>query len=198
MPPLEIAKAVEACGTVLEDRAEVFKHGASLILVVADGAGGTAGGAEAAEAVVRAVGNASAGVASLHDPEFWRQLLSERDGALADDSEAGETTAVAAAVSSDGITGVSVGDSGAWLITPGGYDELTISQHRKPRLGTGEAIPVPFSMRPWHGTLLLASDGLFKYATDEKICEVARESDLQMAALHFLDPAPAALRPSTR
>jgi serine/threonine protein phosphatase PrpC len=165
----------------------VFERGASFVLVVADGAGGQAGGAEAAETIIRAVGDASTGAVPLDHPEFWCQLFYEMDNALVDDPTAGETTAVVAAVSPNGIAGASVGDSGAWLITPSGYDELTIYQQRKPCLGTGAAIPVPFSIRLWDGTLLLASDGLFKYAPEERICEVAQESDLQKAALHLLD-----------
>jgi serine/threonine protein phosphatase PrpC len=72
------------------------------------------------------------------------------------------------------ICGASVGDSEAWLILAQGCHALTARQRRKPMLGTGAAVPVSFCM-PWaEGTLLLGSDGLFKYALADTIGEVAR------------------------
>ena len=58
----------------------------------------------------------------------------------------GQTTGVVAFVRSDGsISGASVGDSVAWLISPAGeLTDLTAYQRRKPLLGSGEALPVVF------------------------------------------------------
>jgi PPM family protein phosphatase len=94
---------------------------------------------------------------------------------------------VVVALSPAGIVGASVGDSGAWLVTPQGSADLTENQRQKPFLGTGAAIPVPFKARRLDGTLLLASDGLFKYADWERIAEIARETDIQQAAGHLVD-----------
>jgi serine/threonine protein phosphatase PrpC len=164
-----------------EDRAEVFHLGADTILVVADGAGGRPGGAAAAEGVIRCVREHAP---SLHrgDPKAWCRLLSEVDGCLQRDPDAGETTAVVLAVSRDGIAGASVGDSEAWLIGPNGYVALTERQHPKPGLGTGMAKPVAFRARSFVGTLLVATDGLFKYADAAAICTAARDADLHAAA----------------
>jgi PPM family protein phosphatase len=183
----ETARVVEGYRPVLEDRSEVIRCGETLVLVVADGAGGRPGGAAAAEGVVKAVRTAAAAMRRLDDPRAWCRVLEEADAALAEDAQAGETTAVVAAVTRQGIAGASVGDSGAWVITGDGYEELTASRHRKPGLGTGMAIAVPFAARRWQGTLLLASDGLLKYASDEQICDVARGVDLQSAAAELVD-----------
>jgi PPM family protein phosphatase len=123
----------------------------------------------------------------LDDPRAWCRILEESDAALADDPAAGETTAVVAVVTRRGIAGASVGDSGAWIVTETGHEDLTENQHRKPGLGTGMVIAVPFAARRWTGTLLLASDGLLKYTSDEAICQVARGADLQSAASGLVD-----------
>ncbi len=57
--------------------------------------------------------------------------------------------------------------------------ELTRNQVRKPFLGTGVARPTGFSNGPLRGTLLLATDGLLKYAAPETIGAVLREVSLR-------------------
>jgi serine/threonine protein phosphatase PrpC len=183
----ETATAIEGYRAELEDRAEVIERGSELVLVVVDGAGGRAGGARAADSVIQGVRQAAATFRRLDDPRAWCRLLSEMDQVLLEDPEAGETTAVVAALSPAGIVGASVGDSGAWLVTPKEYADLTENQRQKPFLGTGAAIPVPFKARRLDGTLLVASDGLFKYADWERIAEVALETDIQQAAGHLVD-----------
>jgi PPM family protein phosphatase len=186
MSLFETAKAIEGYQAELEDRAEVIERGSELVIVVADGAGGRAGGARAADIVIQEVRQAAT-FRRLDDPQAWCLLLSEMDQTLLENPEAGETTAVVAALSPAGIVGASVGDSGAWLVTPKGYDDLTENQRQKPFLGTGAAIPVAFKARCLDGTLLVASNGLFKYADWKRIAEVARETDIQQAAGHLVD-----------
>ena len=182
----ETAKILEAWGPRLEDRAEVIDRGESVLVVVADGAGGRPGAAYTAEAAVRLV-CAEAAALRPWDLFAWCGLLRRVDETLAHDPAAGETTLVAAVVSPQGVVGVSVGDSGAWLIGPGGVQDLTARQQRKPFLGAGAAVPVPFAVPGAGGTLLAASDGLFKYADAARIAEVAREADLEQAARHLAD-----------
>jgi PPM family protein phosphatase len=184
---LENAILVRGYRRVLEDRAEVIPVASGLVLVVADGAGGRSGGAEAADFVVQRIREAAPQVRKPHDGASWSRLLADIDTAMADDPEAGETTAVVLAVTERGIAGASAGDSGAWLIRPGGYDDLTARQRAKPFLGTSAAFPVPFRSGRLRQTLLLASDGLLKYTSPERICEVALGSDLSAAAEALVD-----------
>jgi serine/threonine protein phosphatase PrpC len=92
-----------------QDRAEVFTRGDGMVVALADGAGGTGNGAIAAQAVVDAVGAAGPGT-------DWAALLATLDR----DSRrlrGGQSTAVVLEISGAAISGASVGDSGAWLIT---------------------------------------------------------------------------------
>jgi serine/threonine protein phosphatase PrpC len=183
----ETLKVQEAWAARLEDRAEVFARGEEAVVVVADGASGRPGAAYTAEAAVRMVGEFVTGQAARPDPLAWCHLLRRIDEALAHDPAAGETTAVITALSADGILGASVGDSGAWLVAPDGVLDLTAHQRRKPFPGTGMAVPVPFAA-PWTtGTLLVASDGLFKYADRARIGAAAGAEDLEAAARHLVD-----------
>ncbi|MGE0713725.1 MAG: protein phosphatase 2C domain-containing protein [Planctomycetota bacterium] len=158
--------AVEA-GSQDQDRVAVIPVLGDHVLVLADGAGGRAGGREAAEALVRFVRAAArALVEGERDP---CEVLTSADAALAAEPRAGETTAVVAVVSGAEVRGASVGDSGAWQVSGDGVRDLTRAQVRKPLLGSGAATPVAFGPVPLVGRLLLASDGLLKYAPPERI-----------------------------
>lgn len=149
------------------------------MLVVADGAGGTGGGAGAAEAVLAAVGASPA----VWTPQGWAELLARVDA----EQRTGETTAVVCSVVGDVIVGASVGDSGAWRIDRGVVDDLTHAQRRKPLLGSGRAVMVPFTARLGDATLLLASDGLLKYTSAERIVSCVAGIDLASIAGDLLD-----------
>jgi serine/threonine protein phosphatase PrpC len=164
-----------------EDRAEVFERGDDLVVVVADGAGGVRGGALASAALVETA-RAVAENATLdgHDAELWMALFKEADSALAT-RRAGETTGVLVVVGPKGLTGVSVGDSEAWIVGARSIDDLTRGQERS-RLGTGRAAPVAFQRRSLDGALLVGTDGLFKYASPERIAATVRGGDVARAA----------------
>ena len=98
----------------------------------------------------------------------------------------GETTCVIVVISKAGIVGASVGDSGAWHITQAGIDDLTGHQTRKPFLGVGCATPLGFVRGPLTGTLLVASDGLLKYSSAERIAAVALGGDVESAAQNLV------------
>jgi len=90
-------------------------------------------------------------------------------------------------VSERGLIGASAGDSGAWGVgAERSVDDLTARQHRKLRLGSGRARPIPFSRSKLDGTLLAATDGLFNYAPANKIAETARQEDLDAAAKELI------------
>jgi serine/threonine protein phosphatase PrpC len=76
------------------------------------------------------------------------------------------------------IYGASVGDSGVWVIREGGYLDLTERQSRKPFIGSGSAWPVAFEYKSTgKEALLLATDGLLKYASPERIIAVCQSPE---------------------
>ena len=121
----------------------------------------------------------------LDDTAGFCQLLAYIDRALADGGS-GESTGLLVAASPLGIHGAGVGDCIAWLIDERGCRELTAEVPRKPLLGSGRACPVSFSLPPTAGTLLLATDGLWKYAAADVICEVVRKLPIEAAAAELL------------
>jgi serine/threonine protein phosphatase PrpC len=145
-----------------EDRVLVLTDTERVVLAVADGAGGSGAGGQAADDVVREI---SAAASQCQEPETWCHLLTQIDHRLG----AGESTAVVATVSAGGICGAGVGDSWAWLIEDGELKDLSAAQPRKPLLGSGEAVPVGFSHPPSRGLLILATDGFCNYVKREKL-----------------------------
>jgi hypothetical protein len=178
----------EGYRAVVEDRAEVIGAGGGLVLAVADGAGGRPGGAQGADAVIGGVRAAAAATSPLPDAAAGCRLLADLDRAVLDAPGAGETTAVVASVSAVAVDGASAGDSGAWVLAPGARRDLTARQQRRPFLGTGAARPVPFAAAlPPGCTLLLASDGLLKYAAVESIAAAVGHGDAGAAARCLVD-----------
>lgn len=168
-----------------QDRGAIFHSPAGLILVVADGAGGRSGGAQAATMAVDVVRRGAHG---LHDRDACVRLLEEMDQAIAKDTVAGETTCVLAIITDAQVCGASVGDSGVWMISQSGLADLTQGQSRKPFIGSGAAWPVPFVHDRRDAThLLLATDGLLKYTSAERILETCRAQDPDTAAQRLIE-----------
>ena len=163
---MRYAIEVVAQGKAGQDRAAVFERPGAHVVVLADGAGGSGDGAVAAQAVISAVYR-GANLAKLELP--------------------GETTAVFMTVTPAGIDGASVGDSGAWLVRATSISDLTEAQHRKPLLGAGAEL-IRFRSGPLgEATLLVASDGLLKYAHPADIARIARGPDLAIAARELVE-----------
>jgi serine/threonine protein phosphatase PrpC len=169
-----------------QDRADVFQRSdGGITVVLADGAGGTANGTHAAETLIAAVA-----VTTNYDHPAstnpWPALLSSLDDPSR--MRGGQTTAVVLTLTRDRILGASVGDSGAWLVSPPDtLVDLTDGQRRKPLLGAGSGLPplsIDHGALPADATLLVASDGLLAYAT---------RSAIARAALSRHAPAPALL-----
>lgn len=168
---LRHSTASASCRKTSEDRARVWTlPDGSLVIVVADGAGGIGGGARAAEMVVEGL---VAAVAEGSGDVDWIQVLSDLDVVLEADRDAGESTVVVARISLDGsIEGASCGDSTAWRVGDDRrVDDLTGDQHRKRRLGSGRAVPLAFSRTGSKGWLVVASDGLFGTTPDETLVQ---------------------------
>jgi serine/threonine protein phosphatase PrpC len=148
-----------------DDRAEALPRGTGHLLVLADGAGGTSGGAAAADAVLARA--RSLALSSLSDcVGFLRDL----DRQL---TNVGQTTAIVVVLEDGQVFGASVGDSCAWLLSAASVVDLTRYQKSKPLLGSGNATPIGFGPLPCSGRVLVGSDGLFKYVTYERICNLA-------------------------
>jgi len=168
-----------------QDRGAVIESSAGLVLVVADGAGGLSGGAEAAAMVVEFVRrNAS----EIQDPDSCVLLLQQIDQGIAKDDAAGETTCSLVVVGGDRIYGASVGDSGVWVIGESGFADLTKGQSRKPFLGSGTAWPMPLTHERMRGDrLLLATDGLLKYTSSDRSVAACCNHDYDEAALRLIE-----------
>lgn len=161
------AIAAASARAASDDRVAVIERGAALVVVVADGAGGRPGGADASAAVEKAVRDACVAGGDPFDVRAWSALLREIDGALAK-KMVGESTAIVLAVEEGVVAGVSVGDSEAWLVRGDEVERLTAKQGRA-RIGSGRTAPVPFFARMGERTLVVASDGLFGHASREAI-----------------------------
>jgi serine/threonine protein phosphatase PrpC len=181
----EAAKQIHAGGKELQDRAEFFWCGSSLVLVVADGAGGMSGGAEAAQFLVEGV-KKRIGSTSMNT-DGLTELLTFLDREMATIRAYGETTGVVGVLSDNGIFGASVGDSGAFVFSKTGLENLTANQTRKPFLGSGRAIPIPFKRGLLNGTLLVATDGLLKYTSLEKIAATILAADFDSSAKKLIE-----------
>lgn len=164
------------------DRADVFGSREHALIVVADGAGGLAGASCAAELVVDVAREAMRVRQRAIGSLGLCQLLERLDRLLLRSAHAGESTAVLVEVRGDTIWGASVGDSGAWLVHQGEHVDLTARQHRKWRLGSGLARPVPFGPLPLVGTLLVASDGLLECAEPDRLADAVRAIPLSDVA----------------
>jgi len=156
-----------------QDRGAVLNSSAGLVLVVADGAGGQSGGTAAA---TLAVGLVHQRANELRNLNSCVSLLQKMDQTIYKDRVAGETTCALAVATEAAIYGASVGDSGVWVINESSFVNLSERQSRKPFIGSGSAWPLPFEcMRTGKESLLLATDGLLKYTSSERIITVCRE-----------------------
>jgi serine/threonine protein phosphatase PrpC len=170
----EVASLSRGAGSDSQDFAASFERGRVVVAVVVDGAGGTGGGAEAARAVVQAVSEVVAGTGDLMDLRVWPQTLAGVDAKLLACRSGGQTTGVVLATDARRAICSSVGDSMAWRIRAGSAEELTQEQRRKPLLGA-RALPAHSTVVQVQSSdvLLLATDGLHKYAPLERIIRVS-------------------------
>lgn len=173
---------VERGNLELQDRAEILRFGDRTIIVVADGSGGRSGAGLAAEFVVSSTRQNAANLNGLQD---CLRMLYELDQKIAKAADCGETTAVIVVLSPDEVSGANVGDSAAWLFTSDGKEELT--RVCKPYLGSGVAAPHQFTRKINSGTLVAASDGLWKYTSLESIERAVRAGNPERLATQLAD-----------
>jgi serine/threonine protein phosphatase PrpC len=138
-------------------------------VALADGQGGRAGGAKAAQLGCRILVERFIESGNLAD------AVVSADAAVAADREAGFTTLVGLWVREDRTLGASCGDSAAVAVC--GKDApkvLTSRQFKNPPVGSGEADFIPFEMEltaPWR--ILVMSDGVWKYASWDRVWDCA-------------------------
>ena len=163
-----------------QDRAAVFERDGGCMIALADGAGGTSNGEVAARAVIDTAETLRAADAD------WCVVLRALDADARLDG--GQTTAIVLRIGDDGVVGASVGDSEAWLVAPDGrVDVLTRGQHAKPLLGGGAHPTAVSGGQLGGGTLVVASDGLFRYAKAGDIARLALGADMNAAAAQLID-----------
>ena len=168
-----------------QDRGLILQVSQRVVICVADGAGGRSGGTEAAGMAVEWIRH---NVALMSNADSCADVLRKMDAAIAKDSVAGETTCALAIVTTAEIFGASVGDSGVWLIPDNGvHANLAQAQQRKPFIGSGSAWPVPFRHPMQGGSLLLATDGLLKYTSAERIIATCRAHSTELAAQRLIE-----------
>jgi serine/threonine protein phosphatase PrpC len=155
-----------------EDRAEVFVSAEDLVVIIADGAGGTPGGGSASDALVAAVSSELQRGGDSFDTRRWEKVFHETDAKLATHFY-GETTGVLVVLGARGLVGVSAGDSEAWAVGATSIDDLTVHQ-RSARVGSGRIVAVTFERQALDGVLVVGSDGLFKYARPEAVAAIVR------------------------
>jgi hypothetical protein len=124
-------------------------------------------------------------------PSDWAGWLAHVDREMSR-SRVGHASAVVIEIADDGrIVGASVGDCEAWMFGGGAASRsFTAGQSRKPLLGEGTAQPVGFQARLGRGTLLMATDGLWKYMDRARIAEaVLLVRPLEAACAALVDGA---------
>lgn len=139
------------------------------VVAVVDGVGELGSAACAASLVLDEVGASAPGVGARSGSVA--ALLATLDLRLEADLDAGEVAAVVVAVGAHGIVGASCGDSSAWFVSRSHCEELTEHQHRQRRLGSGLAIPVPFSCPLAPGWLVLGTHGAIEPSTLDRLIE---------------------------
>jgi hypothetical protein len=162
-----------------EDAFEVRSVADGCLCAVADGQGGRAGGAAAAQLACKTSLDEASNypLAELLQPAIWPEIMRVADAAVCDDPAAGFTTLVAFFVGAGRITGASSGDSAAVLIRANKTGEvLTERQHKNPPVGSRAADFAAFDASlsvPW--TVLAMTDGVWKYARLTRIIQIASE-----------------------
>jgi serine/threonine protein phosphatase PrpC len=164
-----------------EDRLALRVDDERLIVIVADGAGGTGSGGVAAQMVCDAIVTLPPG------PESWESVFFAVDRLLERSRTGGLAAAVVVEVVGGVIRGASVGDSCAWLVESFQVTDLTVNQRRKPLLGSGDADPIAFGPMPFRGRLLVASDGLVNHARRFELQCRAVVGSLEQSATALLE-----------
>lgn len=148
----------------------------ALICVLADGQGGQSGGQAASQTAVQQTLTFAVQypVKQLLKKKTWFEILRRADTAVAENTGAGFTTLVALCVFNNHVCGVSCGDSMALLANRKKHIALTEKQHKNPPMGSNAACPTGFAANLKNSTLLLMTDGVWRFIGNDKIAEMSR------------------------
>lgn len=182
-----VATATTAAGSRCDDHVAVARRDDGVVLALADGAGNDERGGELARWLVEQLAARALAAPKLPNADTLSKWAESLDQEWFASAKGGESTLVVASVEGHRVQGASVGDSGAWLVHSGSYDELTSEQRRRPLLGQGRATVLAFGPVPMMGVLMLATDGLLKYAPEQKIRHLATDSNVSVAAAKLVD-----------
>jgi serine/threonine protein phosphatase PrpC len=156
---------------VNEDAFEVRHHPhdkSCWLCFLADGQGGRAGGARAAQLACYDAAEAASRLppTELARPATWVSILKMADTSVYEDPDAGFTTLIGLCINGGLLAGASCGDSAALAVLGHGrMERITEGRFKDPLVGSTMAHVVPFGLTlvsPW--SVLLMSDGVWKYA----------------------------------
>jgi PPM family protein phosphatase len=177
---IETAVVVEQASALGQDRAAVDEVRFGSVLVVADGAGGTGGGAEAAEEVVAATRRWAASLHVRPNDQDVAAHLRAVDRSMASSRHGGQAAVVVVIATPDRLFGASAGDCEAVAFDGDVLDVLRSEQRRKPLIGSGAARVTPFDRIALPRTLVVGSDGVFRYVEPGRVrdlCATDARSD---------------------
>jgi PPM family protein phosphatase len=164
----EISSYLEQQNKKGDDNLYLVEAFDSIWFCISDGAGGTGEGEAASYYVVEAF-KELVHINSFDNSEDFEGFLRGIDKELSCESHGGEATAIIGKVINGTVMGASVGDSEAWLFNLEYDYELTSLQNIKPLIGSGSSIPIGFGPINLDQSMLLGSDGLFKYTKHTEI-----------------------------
>ena len=168
---------VEQAGSRGEDRAVIYPFADSTTVVLADGAGGTTGGAEAADLLITTLAKPLPPV-----PVALCDALLEADTALDTDRFSGTAACALLCFDNKTLAGAVVGDVDVFRISGDSIESLVEHRDVKSTLGRNECWPASFEMHRATMRVLLCSDGLWKYIKRKNIVRAASIADLDTAA----------------
>jgi hypothetical protein len=172
---IETCHHVQGYRRICQDAVGIFPCADGVVIVVADGAGGTNDGEAASRDVVAAIRESAT---ADRGPSDWAAVLRQIDHGI----PLGQSTACVVVLDGNGMTGASVGYSRVAILVEDTMIFPTDGQVRKPLLGTGAAEPRSFR-HAWSGEpVIVASDGLWNAVPVSRLSAELRFIDFPVLA----------------